>query len=103
MQANPTDLDIIKRINKIEGLNIQEAAHYKRIVNGAGICTGFSPHNPLNDDDLCFNLMIKHGIQRVQVGDEWFYSIPRMTNLMPVNQYGDRKAICLTLYYAKHL
>lgn len=55
-----TDLEICKQINKIVGLSIKEAAHYKRIINGAGICTGFQPHNPLTDDALCFQLMLKY-------------------------------------------
>ena len=56
------DLEICKRINEIEGLTIKEATHYKRLVNGAGVCIGFSPHNPLKDDELCFQLMVKHKV-----------------------------------------
>lgn len=57
-----TDLEICKRINEIEGLSIRKAAHYEKVMNGAGICIGFNPHNPLEDDALCFKLMVKHGI-----------------------------------------
>ena len=59
-----TDLEICKRIAEIEGLSIKQAAHYKKITNGAGICMGFHPYNPLANTEtgkaLCFDLMVKY-------------------------------------------
>ena len=58
-----TDLEICKRIAEIEGLSVEEFENYERVVNGAGICTGFRSFNPLEDKALCFDLMVNHKIE----------------------------------------
>jgi len=58
------DLEICKRLAEIKGLSVKQAAHYKKIVNGAGICAGFHPYNPLAKTEtgkaLCFDLMVEY-------------------------------------------
>jgi len=66
------DLEICKRIAEIKGLSVKQAAHYKKIVNGAGICAGFHPYNPLAKTEtgkaLCFDLMVEYDV-RVEPSD----------------------------------
>ena len=105
-----TDLEICKAIAKIEGLSKKEAAHYKKVVNGAGICIGFKPYNPLTDDALCFRLMVKHGLELSPLyrGD-WcashidrydYEECPVYGNAQGVDE-NPNKAICLAII-AKH-
>ena len=57
-----TDLEICKRIGEIESLNGDfgthlNGAHGRRYIDGS-----FKYYNPLTDDTLCFQLMVKYEV-----------------------------------------
>jgi len=53
------DLEICKRIAEIEGETIEHITHYGTLFVSSNV---FEPYNPLTDDALCFQLMVKHKV-----------------------------------------
>ncbi len=65
--AKLTDLEIEKRIAKIEGIEVSESVMMlggNPIPTGRGLITDkYIVFSPLTDDALCFQLMVKYKIQ----------------------------------------
>ncbi len=56
------DLSICQNIAEIEGISLKAFMNHTPVINGAGIQTGWNRYNPLTDDTLCFQLMIKYDL-----------------------------------------
>ena len=98
-----TDLEICKRIGEIESLNGDfgthlNGAHGRRYSDGS-----FKYYNPLTDDALCFQLMVKYKIQlkKVTNGDGWAASFNRLNHsICALFDTSPNKAICLAIIEA---
>ena len=98
-----TDLEICKRIGEIESLNGDfgthlNGAHGRRYIDGS-----FKYYNPLTDDALCFQLMVKYKIQlkKVTNGDGWSASFNRLNHsICTLFNTSPNKAICLAIIEA---
>ena len=95
-----TDLQICKKIAEIEKLNQVE------IRGEVFVSHGFScdrKYNPLTDDALCFQLMVKYKIQlkKVTNGDGWAASFNRLNHsICALFNTRPNKAICLAIIEA---
>ena len=99
-----TDLEICKRIGEIESLNGDfgthlNGAHGRRYIDGS-----FKYYNPLTDDALCFQLMVKY-----EVNVDSYLGVTSISsdytnkpNIAQVSymDYTINKAICLTIIKA---
>lgn len=68
------DLEICKSIAEIEGFVFCATSNIDRVVevyDDIGNICGYKSYDPLNDNDLCFQLMKKHKISLVFNNDEW--------------------------------
>lgn len=103
-----TDLEICKRIAEIDGA-FKVVEHGMAIIAffkvGSGIHTYESSvfgYNPLTDDALCFQLMIKHEVRVLRyykLGDlEAFYGAER--DLEEVEDRSPNRAICIAIIEA---
>ena len=128
-----TDLEICKRIAEIEGINFttcikkstypHREAVYHRLYEGTRPATMYSKaireYNPLTDDALCFQLMVKHSVElspmfsgcwcatlaKVYAFDEQIdHRLCHSSNVytIPVYTFDDspNKAICLAIIKA---
>ena len=110
-----TDLEICKRIADIEGKKGHEfmwafvlSENYNEAVNESHSNSySFSPchyeYNPLTDDALCFQLMVKYKIQlkKVTNGDGWSASFNRLNHsICTLFNTSPNKAICLAIIEA---
>ena len=102
-----TDLEICKRLAEIEGLEFI----VKMDVFGFSECVfadsenhaGLIRYNPLTDDALCFNLMIKYGIRydgRKIKGRHHFWSGNIKNKNYTITLHPNR-AICLAIIASK--
>lgn len=100
-----TNLEICKKIAEIEGFTIPECGH-----TNDGVWCSFMPnncyghYNPLTDDALCFQLMVKHKMQLttlicgdyICVKQNVFVNINNLTKGLS----SPNKAICLAIIEA---
>ncbi len=115
-----SDLEICKRIAEIEGVEfvsdrgvIVLSENYNELINT--ICSGrYSPeqvvkitdkaaYNPLEDDALCFRLMIGHGVLRELCGDNHRFVMPKWNGTPEYFRVTDKspnKALCLVIIKA---
>ena len=101
------DLEICKRIGEIESLNGDfgthlNGAHGRRYIDGS-----FKYYNPLTDDALCFQLMVKY-----EVNVDSYLGVTSISsdytnkpNIAQVSymDYTINKAICLTIIEANKI
>lgn len=87
------DLDICKRIAKIEGVELlgPNKLNYKPVNTMCAVI-----YNPLEDDALCFKLMLKYKIDFSTLEDSGKYYVSWVLdgNLIEENA---NKAICLAI------
>jgi hypothetical protein len=103
--SNLTDLEICKRIAKIEGV--------EHASDGIGVRYWYEEgapvknYNPLTDDAMCFRLMVKYGIilmtSRPDKGkvvgyNAWYYELIDKVFVAGLNP---NKAICLAIIESK--
>jgi len=98
------DLTICKKIAEIEGHYLSEEWD---CLGDGGVLIGhghgnLSRYNPLTDDALCFQLMVKNSIALLPCCDKWecqIYSIATIELLRIYNE-SPNKAICLAIIEA---
>lgn len=95
-----TDLEICKKIAEIEGISKDRIKYFQKNADGIfRIKVDGVEYNPLTDKALCFDLMVKHKIDMVYVGNwsAWcaVYDGGQLYNENP------QRAICLAII-AKH-
>ena len=105
-----TDLEICKKIAEVEGLTceLRESLFGNKILYALTESHGgLKSYNPLTDDALCFQLMVKYKIDLVWVssllnGDNRVYAKnTRRSNLVNKAPIKDvNKAICLAIIEA---
>lgn len=92
---NLTDLEICKRIAEIEGFDFS--------VNGDHVfykCNGWPcAYNPLVDDALCFQLMVKYKLSLIAPEDEQLDWDCVIRDVLTVDKSPNR-AICLAIIEA---
>jgi hypothetical protein len=101
-----TDLEICKRIAEIENLEHYISENKKYCMTRDKLSTYVIRHveyNPLTDDALCFNLMIKYGIRydgRKIKGKHhfWFGNIKNKNYIVNFNP---NRAICIAIIKSK--
>jgi len=107
------DLDICKRIAEIEGIegNIYEAVRLsEQWSNNAGTGLITSPqsfidiYNPLTDDALCFQLMVKYKIKVMYESNPNYYHASKVVHTQGKKPFrigesdsNPNKAICLAI------
>lgn len=104
-----TDLEICKRIAKINGDNISLmksalGTRYMKMTSGHG---GYREYNPLTDDNLCFKLMVKYKVLitwNPHINDNCTAVIDGTSDELPfpfaiadVNNESPNRAICLAI------
>jgi hypothetical protein len=95
-----TDLQICQRIAEIEGVKLMPYRQGDRTAFSAGSQTIY---NPLTDDALCFQLMIKYKISLIQHQNNtavyciWNHDQKHATNTMT----NPNRAICLAIIKSK--
>ena len=98
------DLEICKRIAEIEGIKIEKDSTRIKRKHFYGIETLEAPKfDPLTDDALCFQLMVKYKIQlkKVTNGDGWAASFNRLNHsICALFDTSPNKAICLAIIEA---
>ena len=100
------DLEICKRIAEIEGHETLPLSEYQKgdfyiVINGHG-----EEYNPLIDDALCFQLMVKYKVQlkKVTNGDGWAASFNRLNHsICTLFNASPNKAICLATFEANKI
>jgi hypothetical protein len=109
-----TDLEICQRIAEIEGVKdkieatmmaIRQSSHHSIFATGTVTSqqTFDDIYNPLTDDALCFNLMIKYGIRydgRKIKGKHhfWFGNIKNKNYIV---NFHPNRAICLAIIHLR--
>ena len=90
------NLEICKRMGEIEKLNGEFATHKNGHQGRRYIDGSFRQYNPLTDDALCFNLMIKYKIDFSTLEDsgKYYVSWALDGNLIEENP---NMAICLAI------
>jgi hypothetical protein len=101
-----TDLEICKRIAEIENLEHYISENKKYCMTRDKLSTYVIRHveyNPLTDDALCFQLMIKYKISLIQHQNNtavyciWDHDEKHATNTMT----NPKRAICLAIIMSK--
>ena len=110
-----TDLEICKRIAEIEGKDIRVLENGRLLVINKGwetspIYQDFKPYNPLTDNALCFQLMVKYKIILITVHEEYgtgpivgynaFYK--SLVDKIYLEELNPNKAICLAIIEANN-
>jgi hypothetical protein len=86
---NLTDLEICKRIVKIEGERFYDEGDYITTLD-------FEEYNPLKDDALCFQFMVKDKIRLVfEYDGTWLCFSNDTTNKLLSKSSNPNKAVCL--------
>ena len=103
------DLDICKRIAEINGDNVlmmKSAMGSNWMIAGEGH-GGYKPYNPLTDDALCFQLMVKYEMPPMKVYDSNLYDcvfsdhpLDMISGAGIVSDESPNKAICLAIIEA---
>ena len=115
-----SDIEICQRVAEIEGFKIKVWQPYKGGSTNPDYkfveAKGFDPKNkspwnnvfnPISNDDLCFKLIVKHGLVRKYVAYDcmgWYYTDRENDSLtMPiregflVSEYGENRAALLAI------
>ena len=92
-----TDLELCKKIAEIEKLphHLEEGMNDK-FINTSTIYGDVCEYNPLTDDALCFQLMVKYGVWTSPSG---FTTTTRANNKI-IQDKSPNKAICLAIIEA---
>tara|TARA_R110000851_G_scaffold320310_1_gene485105 strand:+ start:534 stop:827 length:294 start_codon:yes stop_codon:yes gene_type:complete len=88
------DLDICKRIAKIDGVELlgPNKLNYKPANTMCAVI-----YNPLEDDALCFRLMIKYRIEVFPIGKTFWCAWDSINLDTRTNHDNLNKAICLAI------
>jgi hypothetical protein len=98
-----TDLEICKRIAKIENRVIAGIGSLNVFVKCEPSLMGNEQYDPLTDDSLCFKLMVKYKISLIQHQNNtavyciWDHDEKHATNTMT----NPNRAICLAIIESK--
>ena len=99
-----TDLEICKRIAEIEGLSNHIYFHKVQVdrtpnksINTSWIT--WEDYNPLTDDALCFQLMVKHKLEVWEHEGKWLVGY-NLRNT--IHNESPNKAICLAIIEANN-
>lgn len=97
------DLEICKAVAEIEGLESRQCGNVEcaenHYVTDNTYSDGTKYYNPLSDDALCFQLMVKYKISLIQHHDNsavycmWDYDEKQATNTIT----SPKRAICLAI------
>ena len=94
-----TDLEICKRIAEIDGKTDIEVV--PSAVYGDLILTNSGLFNPLTDDALCFQLMVKHGVTvSFEEIEAYIYNDYKTKSVCFDKDKTPNKAICLAIIEA---
>lgn len=89
-----TDLEICKRIAEIEGVDAKIMPYSEAVLYAKYDEEGVrAPYNPLTDDALCFQLMVKYGAYLSFNNTVWVEGVQISSNT-------PNKAICLAIIEA---
>jgi hypothetical protein len=97
--SNLTDLEICKRIAKIDGV--------EHASDGIGVRYWYEEgapaknYNPLTDDALCFRLMVKYEISIINIYEDLFMVQCKMITVDTSDLVSINKAICLAIIESK--
>lgn len=94
-----SDLELIKRIaeiNKDSIMLMKSALGTKYMSMGKGH-DGYREYNPLTDDALCLQLIIKFRLEIWEVQGRWYVGFPDFST---ITDDCLKKAVCLALYDA---
>tara|TARA_R110002124_G_scaffold24569_5_gene89889 strand:- start:2 stop:301 length:300 start_codon:yes stop_codon:yes gene_type:complete len=90
------DLEICKRIAEIEGVETYiSSISSTTLMSVCKPCNPSDRYNPLTNDELCFQLMIKYRIELFEVGRVWYCSWSGST--LTTSDTAPKKAICLAI------
>ena len=88
------DLEICRRIAEIEGIEYFSSEGIISAQNELGMCREY---NPLTDDALCFQLMIKYRMEVFPIGKTFWCAWDSINLNNRKNSTHVNKAICLAI------
>ena len=94
------NLEICKRMGEIEKLNGEFATHKNGHQGRRYIDGSFSPYDPLTDDALCFQLMIKYKLSLIAPEGEQTNWDCVISDILTCDE-NPNKAICLAIIELK--
>ena len=99
-----TDLEIVRRLANLAGYNLNEYCEKTgftscSFIDKNKLQMGHISYNPLTNKSLCFDLMIKHGIdfQHKEVNSRCFVAMDSNSETLGECDENPQRAICLAI------